>query len=425
VSIHSPKLPALGIFRHKAFAQFWAVRFIAVLGLQMQAVAIGWQVYDLARRTMGIKESAFLLGFIGLAQFVPLFFLSLIGGQTADRFDRKKIIIIFFGVEVLLSAILGTTILMPTQSALFAIFSVAAGFGIVRAFLPPAMSALAPSLVPKEELPQAIAWNSLAFQGASVLGPACGGLLYILGPQAVYLTCLILQIVAILILIITQTPKQDLNLNRQNMFQLIKEGVNFVWNNKIVLGAISLDLAVVLLAGATALLPVFAKDILHQGPQALGVLRASTAVGAAIIALFLAINPIRERVGLYMFIAVIIFGVATFGFGISRNFYLSAFWLMVAGGADMISVYVRQSLIQIATPDEMRGRVTAVSMIFISASNEMGEFESGMLARLIGPVNAVVFGGIGAIMVSGLWMKLFPQLRDANKFLDASPQNKL
>ena len=423
MSIHSPKLPPLGIFRHKAFAQFWAVRFIAVLGLQMQAVAIGWQVYDLARRTMGIKESAFLLGFIGLAQFVPLFFLSLIGGQTADRFDRKKIIIIFFGVEVLLSAILGTTILMPTQSALFAIFSVAAGFGIIRAFLPPAMSALAPSLVPKDELPQAIAWNSLAFQGASVAGPACGGLLYILGPQAVYMTCLILQIVAILILIITQTPKQDLNQNRQNMLQLIKDGVHFVWNNKIVLGAISLDLAVVLLAGATALLPVFAKDILHQGPQALGVLRASTAVGAAFVALFLAINPIRERVGLYMFIAVIIFGVATFGFGISRNFYLSAFWLMVAGGADMISVYVRQSLIQIATPDEMRGRVAAVSTLFISASNEMGEFESGMLARLIGPVNAVIFGGIGAIMVSGLWMKLFPQLRDANKFLDASPKN--
>lgn len=387
----------------------------------MQSVAIGWQVYELARLTLNIEKSALLLGMIGLAQFVPLFFLSLIGGQTADRFDRKKIIIIFFFVEVLLSAILISSTYFPVSKALFLIFTVACGFGIVRAFLPPAMSALAPSLVPLDELPNAIAWNSLAFQTASVIGPAIGGIIYVWGAKAVYATCLILQLIGIIILFLTNTPKQKLNIENLPMIKLIKEGLVFVWGNKIVLGAISLDLAVVLLAGATALLPIFAKDILNQGPEALGILRSSTAIGAAIIAFLLALNPIRKNIGIYLFIAVMVFGVASVGFGFSRNLFLSAFCLAVAGGADMISVYIRSSLIQLATPDEMRGRVTAVSMVFISASNELGEFQSGVAARLIGPVNAVIYGGIGAILVAFGWMKNFPQLTNANSFDDAKP----
>lgn len=421
MTIKFPSLPALAVFRHKSYRNFWFTRLFAVIGLQMQSVAIGWQVYELARQSLSVEKSAFLLGLIGLAQFVPLFFLSLIGGQTADRFDRKKIIIIFFFVEVILSAILFYSAYFDASKALILIFSVACGFGIVRAFLPPAMSALAPSLVPIDELPNAIAWNSLAFQTASVLGPAIGGLIYIWGPQAVYATCLLLQAIGIFILFFTKTPKQNLNIENHPMIKLIKEGLHFVWNNKIVLGAISLDLAVVLLAGATALLPIFAKDILGQGPQALGILRASTAVGAAIIAFLLALNPIRKNIGNYLFIAVIIFGIASVGFGFSRNIWLSAFFLAVAGGADMISVYIRSSLIQLATPDEMRGRVTAVSMVFISASNELGEFQSGIAARFLGPINAVIYGGIGAIFVAFSWMKNFPQLKNANSFDDAKP----
>jgi MFS family permease len=415
------KLPPLGVFRHTSYRQFWLVRFIAVLGLQMQAVAIGWQVYDLARQSLSIEKSAFLLGMIGLAQFVPLFFLSLIGGQTADRFDRKKIIMIFFAIEVILSAFLIYSTRLESNKALLIVFAVAAGFGIVRAFLPPAMSALAPSLVPAEDLPQAIAWNSLAFQIASVLGPALGGALYIGGADLVYGFCFIMQFMAVIVVYFTKTPKQDFNLATIPMWQRIKEGLVFVRDNKIVLGAISLDLAVVLLAGATALLPVYVKDILHQGPQALGILRASTAFGAAIVAIILTMYPIKEQVGKYMFAAVLVFGFATIGFGVSRHFWLSAVLLAIAGGADMISVYVRTSLVQIATPDAMRGRVSAVSTLFISASNELGEFQSGVAARFIGPINAVVFGGIGAIIVCGLWIKWFKPLKEANRFEDAAP----
>lgn len=422
VNINRPHLPPLAVFRHHAFRNFWLTRIFAVIGLQMQSVAIGWQVYELARQTLSIEKSAFLLGMIGLAQFVPLFFLSLIGGQTADRYNRKIIIMIFFGVEVLLSALLISSTNFPANKALIIIFSVAAGFGIVRAFLPAAMTALGPSLVPIDELPQAIAWNSLAFQLASVAGPALGGILFYYGADMVYLTCLILQAIAILILLFTKTPKQNLNAQNHQMMRLIKEGLKFVWNNKIVLGAMSLDLAVVLLAGATALLPIFAKDILHQGPEALGILRSSMAIGAAIVAFLLAFKPIRQKVGLYMFIAVMVFGVATVGFGYSRHLWLSVFFLALAGGADMISVYIRSSLVQIATPDEMRGRVSAVSMLFISASNELGEFQSGIAARFIGPINAVIFGGIGAILISFGWMKLFTPLRDANSFDDAKPR---
>ena len=418
-NIKAPRLPPLGVFRHRSYAQFWFMRVIASMGLQMQAVAIGWQIYNLARDSMNIEKSAFLLGMVGLAQFVPLFFLSLIGGQAVDKYNRKIIIILALLLEVVLSATLMLSTKSPTHMAFIMIFSVAAGFGVIRAFLPPAMSALGPNLVPREELPQAIAWNSLGFQGASIIGPSVAGFLYISGAVNVYLTCLILQIIAVLVILLTQTPPQDYSKTQEKFIVLIKEGLGFVWNNKIVLGAISLDLAVVLLAGATALMPVFARDILHENAKALGILRAAPSVGAALVALILAINPIREKVGLWMFGAVCVFGLATIGFGASRVLYLSAFFLAIAGAADMISVYVRQSLMQLATPDNMRGRVGAVSTLFISASNELGEFQSGLAARFLGPVMAVILGGFGAIAVAGAWMKLFKPLKDANQFSDA------
>lgn len=382
----------------------------------MQAVAIAWHVYEIARKTQSVEKSAFLLGLIGLAQFLPLLVFSMIGGQTADKKDRKSIIMTFLGVEVLLSGILLVSIYSQQNIALFLIFSVAIGFGLVRAFLPSAMTALGPNLVPPEELPNAIAWNSLGFQFATILGPAIGGLVYALGAQYVYLSCLLLQALAFFIITITSTPKQIVKHENPSPFFLIKEGLKFVAKNKIVLGAISLDLAVVLLAGAVALLPVFAKDILHVGPTEMGLMRASPGIGAAIIALTLAINPLRRRVGMAMFAAVIVFGASIVGFGLSRNFWLSVFFLALSGAADMISVFVRQSLVQIATPDEMRGRVAAVSMIFISASNELGEFETGVMARILGPVKAVVFGGIGAIITAFIWMGLFEPLRRADGF---------
>lgn len=398
------------------------MRVLAVVGLQMQSVAVAWQIYALARQTMSIADSAFLLGLTGLAQFIPLFLLGLIGGQTADRFDRRLIITICFIVQIGLSIALIASTHMETKSAMICVFIVCAGFGIIRAFMPPAITALGPSLVPPDELPQAIAWNSLAFQGASIIGPAIGGFLYIASAQNVYFTCMVLLVLALIVVISTKTPKQTFNKVEVSTIRLIKEGVKFVWNNKIILGAISLDLAVVLMAGATALLPVFAKDILHVGPDKFALLRSAMAVGAALVAFALAMRPIRTNVGKWLFGAVILFGIATIGFGLSRTFWLAFFWLVVAGASDMISVYVRSTLEQIATPDAMRGRVAAVAMLFISASNELGEFETGLMAKFFGPVRAVVIGGIGAIIVAGAWIRLFQPLWFANRFEDAKPK---
>jgi len=400
------------------------MRMFAIIGLQMQATAVGWQVYALARETMSIEQSAFLLGLIGLAQFVPLFIFGLIGGQAADRFNRKMIILIFALFEVFLSLTLFVSTGLDSKNAMVLIFIVAGGFGLVRAFMPAAMTALGPTLVPPDELPQAIAWNSLAWQSSSVIGPAIGGLLYFFGAHVVYLTSASLQTIAAIIVFLTVVPTQNYAKKTSSTLALIKEGLDFVWNHKIVLGAISLDLAVVLLAGATALLPVYAKDILHAGPAGLGILRASMAVGATSVALALALNPIRNNVGKWMFAAVIVFGLATIAFGLSKVFWVSVLCLFIAGAADMISVYVRANLIQTATPDNMRGRVSAVGMLFISASNELGEFQSGVAARLLGPINAVLFGGIGAVIVAGIWVKLFKPLAEADRLEDFRSQAK-
>ena len=410
------RLPSLAIFRHRAFLRIWAARALVVMAAQMQATAIGWQVYDAARaHGQTIGEAAFLLGLMGLAQFTPLVFLSLIGGNAADRYDRKRIVFLCYAAKAAIAAGLVFSIGLGADALIPVVFAASLGVGAISAFLPPANTALLPMLVPREELPQAIAWSSLGFQGGVIAGPVLGGLLYGAGAGAPYAAALGLFLAALILLAVTATPRQP-PVEDARTLRMIAEGLIFVRDNKIVLGAISLDLVVVLLAGAVALLPVFARDILQAGPGELGVLRSAMGVGAALVALALAIHPIRADVGRWMFGATILFGLATIVFGLSQSFWLTAAALAIAGGADMISVYVRQSLIQLATPDAMRGRVAAVSFVFISASNELGDFEAGLTARVFGPVLAVTLGGAAAVAASLGWMRLFPALAKADAF---------
>lgn len=415
--------PSFQIFRHRAYLQFWLMRVSVAAARQMQFVAIGWQVYDLARDPvetggmgLGINEAAFMLGLVGLVQFIPVLLLSLIGGQAADRLNRKMILVVSNLFRLVGTVGLLMTLVLPASQALPIIFCVAFLLGIVNAFTPAAASALYPQLVPRADLPTAIAFNSLGFQTAKIAGPALGGLLLAFGGlNMVYAVAFALISFAILSIATAKTPPHQ-KLNNARGLDMVFEGVRYIGRNKIVLGAISLDLFVVFFGGVVALLPVFARDILQVGEAGLGFLAAAPALGAVTVAFLLARRPLERRVGAWMFWAVGIFGAATLVFGLSTIFWVSFAALIVTGAADEISVYVRASLIQLATPDEMKGRVTSVSFIFISASNELGDFQSGVAARLLGPVGAVLFGGVAAITVGLLWTKLFPQLARADSF---------
>lgn len=411
--------PSLKVFRNRAYAHYWVMRQLISSARQMQAVAIGWQVYDLARETRPVEEAAFILGMVGLAQFAPVFFLSLVGGQAADRFDRRLILIFSNIMRAMAGVGLFATVFIGA-GALPMIFALAVILGGVNAFTPAASNALYPKLVPREDLPNAIAWNSLGYQGAAIAGPAIGGFLYALGGQVVYAISTMMIIGAIVAIYTAKTPKQDRVDNAKGLSMVI-EGLRYVRDNKIVLGAISLDLIVVFFGGATALLPVFARDILHIGAGGLGALRAAPAIGAAIIAFLLAVRPLNRKVGVWMLGAIIVYGAGTLAFAWSTIFWFSMAALAITGAADMISVYIRQSLIQLATPDAMRGRVSSVSFIFISASNELGEFESGVAARFLGPVGAVILGGSVAIVTALSWTKLFPALARADR-LEETPE---
>jgi MFS family permease len=416
------RLPSLGIFRHRLFAQYWATRWCSTMAVQIQATAMAWQVYDAARaQGQSIAEGAFMLGLVGLAQFLPLLVLSLFGGQAADRYNRRLIIVACIAAKSVIVLWLAAVSGMGPAVIIPAVFAAAISAGMINAFLPPAASALLPMLLPREELPQGIAWSSLAFQSALIIGPVAGGFLYDLNPATPYLSAFALLLVAGVLLFGMKPPAQE-PVKDARTIGMIMEGLRYVWSNKIVLGAISLDLVVVLLAGAVALLPVFARDILHVGPSEMGILRSAMGVGAASVALWLALNPLRRRVGLWMFGATIVFGLATIVFGLSKSLWLTAGALAIAQGVDMISVYVRSSLIQLATPDAMRGRVSAVSFVFISASNEFGDFEAGVMARIFGPVLAVTMGGAAAVVASFGWMKLFPALAKADGFEMLPPQ---
>jgi MFS family permease len=409
-------LPSFAIFRHTPLTRYLAGRLCIVLAMQMQLTAMGWQVYDAARdHGQDIAEAAFLLGLIGLVQFLPLLVLSLFGGQAADRYNRKAILLICYTGKLIVAVALTTVAQLSPTSAIPVIFAAAVVAGALNAFLPAATSALMPMLAPREELPQAIAWSSLTFQTGVIVGPAIGGLLYGLGAPMPYAAAAFLFAVSLALLWSVRVPKQA-PVEDARTLGMIAEGLRFVWSNKIVLGAISLDLIVVLLAGAVALLPVFARDILHSGPSELGVLRSAMGLGAASVAMWLALAPLRRNIGRWMFGATIAFGFATIVFGLSQNLWLTAGALAIAGAVDMISVYVRQSLIQLATPDPMRGRVAAVSFVFISASNELGDFEAGLVARVLGPVFAVTLGGVLAVAASIGWIKLFPELSSADGF---------
>jgi MFS family permease len=402
-------------FKIAAFRAYWLSRLMTTIAQMAMVIIIGWQVYGIARQSMGLKGAAFQLGLVGVVQFLPLFLLTPVTGWTADRVDRRYIARAAIALEVFCAAVLAW--LTWRQSiTLPQLFAIAALLGVARAFAMPALQALAPNLVPRNILPRAIALSSISWQVGAITGPALGGYLYAYAPHMPYTVSTVLFALAFLCqLLIGPTARSAIDRTRHPLKQMI-DGLRYVRQNRIVLGAISLDLFAVLLGGATALLPVYARDILHSGPEGLGHLRAAPAVGATLAAAWFSIRPLKDQVGVKMFLAVGLFGAATIVFGLSRSMPLSLFCLALLGAADMLSVYVRQSLIQLSTPDSMRGRVGAVSSLFISASNELGEAESGFLGALIGPVAAVVAGGFGAIAVVCLWAWWFPELRLAKSF---------
>jgi MFS family permease len=374
---------------------------------------MGWQIYTISRRTLSVEVSALNVSLIGLFTFAPLFLLALPAGETVDRHDRRRVLLLCYLGEG--AAVAGLAIAALTGHATVPLLlGLALVFGASRAFFGPATTALGPMLVPRALLPRAIAWNSLAWQSASVAGPAVGGLLVAISPGAAYGATFCLYAMAALALLGIRRNTQP-QVQPGSRLDLVKEGLHYVWTNRVVFGAISLDLAAVILGGATALLPAFARDVLKVGAEGFGLLRASPAIGASIIGLILAAHPIRRRAGVIMFFGVAIYGVATVIFGASKSLWLSSAALVALGAADMLSVFVRQTLVQLMTPDAMRGRVAAVSSLFVGASNELGEFESGLAARVLGPVRAAIFGGVGALIATGVWAVLFPGLRGADR----------
>lgn len=377
-----------------------------------QSVTVGWQVYSVARLEHSVEYSSLLVGMIGLVQFIPMFAFVLLAGETADRYDRRKILFACCLVGFLCSASLAVNASLA-QPSLAAIFVIAALFGVGRAFTMPASAALGPMLVPREILPRAIGWNTLAMQIGMVVGPWLGGILCAVSVPAAFGAAAALYICAgIAVWFIAANTKPDHKGGAR--LKLIAEGLAYVWSNKIVFGAISLDLFAVLLGGVTALLPVFARDILHIGPDGFGLLRSGPAIGGGLMALTLSMRPVQRDAGFWMLVAVAAYGFATIVFALSSWVWVSMMALAALGAADAVSVFVRQSLVQIVTPDPMRGRVSAVSSLFISASNELGEFESGVAARFLGPIGAALFGGVGSVALTGLWAKIFPQLRTAH-----------
>ena len=396
---------------------FWLTRFASVLATSSMVVVIGYQVYDVARSDygMGIPQAAFLLGLLGLAQFVPLMLLTPVAGVAADRFDRRVVGGLAIGVDCLIALTLAVASAADLLS-LPLLFVIAAMHGTARVFVAPSISSIAPNIVPASLIPRAIALNSIAMQAGSIAGPAMGGFLFAAHPAAPYVVSTVMLVAACALLaMIRKLPPSPANRGVHPMRQIF-EGFRYVWNERFLLGCVTLDLFAVLLGGATALLPVFARDILHVGPEGLGQMRAAPALGAAVVALWLSWKPLARNVGAKMLWAVAAYGTATLAFGLSRWFPLSLLFLALLGAADMVSVFVRSSLVQLNTPDEVRGRVSAISGLAISASNELGEMQSGVAAALLGATGAVVFGGVGAIVITILWAFLFPELARARTF---------
>ena len=400
--------------RIPAFRYFWLARLTATIGQMAMVIVIGWQVYDIARETMSVGDAAFQLGLIGLVQFVPLFALTPVSGWAADRFDRRVIARAVVLLEMGCAAIL-FAVTLTGQVSLPILFAVAALLGAGRAFAGPALGALAPNLVPRNLLPKAIALSSTAWQAGAIAGPAIGGFLYDVAPHLPYaVSTALFAFAAAALFTIKPVPRPRIAPGKP--IQLMAEGLHYVARNRLVLGAITLDLFAVLLGGATAMLPIYARDILFVGVQGLGPMRAAPALGATFTAIFFSVRPLKTGVGVKMLGAVVVFGAATAVFGWSTNYWLSLAMLALLGAADMFSVYIRQSLIQLHTPDAMRGRVSAASTLAISASNELGEARGGFVAAWIGPVAATAGGGVAAILVTFAWAWWFPELRRARAF---------
>jgi MFS family permease len=395
------RFKGLGCFRHRDFRLLFLGKLIAFLALFMLVVAIGYQVYDMTGDPLD-------LAYIGLAVFAPSLGFAPITGYVSDRFDRRFVLAVCYlamtatAVLFALFALSGTTEVWPA-------FLILVLYGAARAFYMPCANALLPNLVPVEEFPDAVAWNTSATRASQIAGPALGGFLYLAGPEVVYATAALIFAIGFVLVLMIRTRSQPGGKEPITLTTLAA-GVGYVWNKKVVLGAISLDLFVVLLAGAVALLPVFAKDILQVGPWGAGLLRSAIAVGGMAVLLALTQIPITRNVGKIMFGCVFVFGIASTVFGVSTSFAVSLVAMAVLGAADSISVFIRQTLIQVATPDEMRGRVSAVNSVFVSTSNEIGDMRAGFLAAWIGAVPTVVVGGIGSVLIAGLCWKLFPEL---------------
>ncbi len=392
------------------FRHFWLARVMLTAGFQIVSVAIGWQIYALSGRV-------FDLGLVGLLQFLPRIALVLVAGAAADHLDRRSIAAVSMALQAFAAALLGAASmgwgLAPSRALIFA---VAVLLGACRAFDMPAMQALLPALVPKEQQAHAIGLSASATQAAIIVGPALGGLVYAFGAGAAYALNALLDIVGLVLLLGVAVPAVTRQVARPSLASML-EGIRYIRGERDLLGAISLDLFAVLLGGATALLPVFARDILHTGPWGLGLLRAAPAVGALAVAVWLGHHPIERRAGAMMFGCVAVFGAATVVFAVSTSLMLSLATLMVLGAADSVSVVIRGTLVQLETPDALRGRVSAVNSLFIGASNQLGEFESGVTAAWLGTVPAVALGGIGTLLVVGLWMRWFPGLRARDRLL--------
>ncbi|MBS1154130.1 MAG: putative major facilitator superfamily transporter [Proteobacteria bacterium] len=397
------------LWQLKSFTAFWIARLFTISGYQMLCVAIGWHLYD-------ITGSALDLGLIGLVQFLPRVLFVLPAGDVADRFDRRRVAAIMQLLQGVAAFAMLFALILPAY-ARDLIFVVSFLVGAARTFEFPASQAMLPRVVPRDLLPSAIALSSSAVQVATIAAPALGGLVYALGTSVVYVLTGALYLTASVLMLRVSFIASDAPIAppQKSGLNTLLAGVRFIKSKPAILGAISLDLFAVLLGGATALLPIYAKDILHTGPWGLGILRAAPAVGALAMGAWLARKPIKNRVGKTMFSAVAVFGLATIVFGVSTSLPLSFVALAVLGASDMISMVIRGSFVQLETPDEMRGRVSAVNSLFIGASNQLGEFESGVVAAALGPVLSVVTGGVGTLIVVGLWMKWFPQLAQQDK----------
>ncbi len=420
-----PKPPARGMeaFASRDFRRYQLARVAVILGAEAQAVAVAWQVYSITHRALD-------LGFTGLALFLPGLLFILPAGHVADRFDRRQVILVCYGLQVFCTAALLSLTRIAPHSVL-PIYGVLFVVGSARAFSGPASSALIPHLVPEKDFVNAVTWGGAIWQFSNITGPALGGLLFTLplaqmvagiwpaaaaleGAGIVYVFTLG-TLAWFLVLVGSLHARPGRMEHRAASMKVVMAGFQYMMHSSLLLGASSLDLFVVLLGGATALMPIFAHDILHQGPRGLGLLRAAPAAGALLMSLTMARFPFRRRAGLRLFVCVAVYGAATVVFGLSHNLWLSLGALALAGSADTISVIIRGSLLQLGTPPEMRGRVSAVNSLFIGASNELGEFESGLTAQFWGAVRATVVGGVGALAVAGLWASLFPRLRDADE----------